>query len=93
MKNFNKEFIKDFPKSYSFLACIGWLPYFALPLTILTERYKEGVPEELFNKIVFYSTAYEYLFPAAFLLAFIVVFIKAGEENKEKGAKSYKKRY
>ena len=93
LNKFNKEFIKDFPKSYSFLSCIGWLPYFALPLTMITNHYKDGAPEEWFDKIVLYSQAYHYLLPASFMLAFILVFKKYIEESKEKEAKAYKKRH
>ena len=93
MKKFNKEFIKHFPKSYGFLTCIGWLPYFALPLTILTNYYKDGAPDEWFDKLVLYSQTYHYLLPGAFILAFIVVIKKSGDESQEKEAKAYKNRY
>lgn len=91
---FNKEFVKDFPKSYTFLASIGWVPYFALPLTVFTEYFKDGVPEEYYDKLVLYSQVYEYAVPGSFLLAVFLVWRKSVAEENEKETKSrYKNRY
>ena len=90
MTETNADFVKNNPKTYTFLSWIGWVPYVSIPLNFKIATFTHGIPENWYNFVVTYIEIYEFSIPASFVLAIIMVIRKA---HDERGIKKAKKRY
>lgn len=94
MSQTNKYIYEKCPKTFIFLACIGWVPYISIPVNFMMAHFKEGVPEEYYDFIISYLSFYEFSIGASFILALILLIRKIDDEHKTKTAKKrYKNNY
>lgn len=94
MKKFNKTLTDKYPKTFLFLACIGWVPYVSVPLNFLVAYFDKGLPDEWFDFVMSYMSFYEFCINCSFILAAVVIIRKFYNEYREKNAQSrYKNTY
>ena len=94
MRRFNNKIIEKHKKLYTFLSCIGWVPYMSIPINVSIASFEGGLPEKWFDFIVSYLSFYELAIMCSFVLAIILLIRQMYDEYRTKKAKKrYKNLY